>query len=182
TPGDYAMTQTPWSQAELVWARGTDDAVYAARSDFAKAFNFSSTPSDIPYAHREWVMLPEGEIVTIDRVHTADAAHAMIVGFHTNTGGGGLTLTGGVASGSGGGSKVAIHAVLLSGGTPEIQQPEVGDCTVSCSYPCGTCDAARFPVDKYSVAVPGSFASAIHVIDALDASEPLPTVGSMNDD
>ena len=51
--GDYAGTQTPWSEAELVWARGTADAVYAARSDFATAFNFSSTPSDIEYAHRD---------------------------------------------------------------------------------------------------------------------------------
>src|SRR5262249_25463718 len=167
TPGDYAMTQTPWSQAELVWARGTDDAVYAARSDFAKAFNYSSTPSDIPYAHREWVMLPEGEIVTIDRVKTADAAHAMYVGFHTNTGGGNLKLSGNVAAGDAGGSSLAIHAVLLSSGTPQVTQPEMGNCSVSCSFPCGLCDATRFPVDKYSVKVPGPWAVAVHAIDAL---------------
>jgi MYXO-CTERM domain-containing protein len=178
---DYGMTQTPWSQAELLWARGTDDAVYAARSDFAKAFIFSSTPSDIPYAHREWVMLPEGEIVTIDRVHTADAAHAMYVGFHTNTKGG-LKLAGSVATGDVGGSRVAIHGVLLSGGTPAITQPEVGDCSLSCSYPCGGCDAARFPVDKYSVKVPGPWAVAVHAIDALAAGEMPATVASINDD
>jgi len=179
--GDYAMTQTPWSEAELLWARGTDDAVYAARSDFAKAFIFSSTPSDIPYAHREWVLLPEGEIVTIDRVHTADAAHAMYVGFHTNTGGG-LKLAGGVASGDAGGSKVAIHGVVLSGATPAITQPEVGDCSKACSYPCGGCDAARFPVDKYGVKVPGPWAVAVHVIDALAAGEAPAVVASLDDD
>src|SRR5262249_48509806 len=168
TPGDYAMTQTPWSQAELVWARGTDDAVYAARSDFAKAFIFSSTPSDIPYAHREWVMLPEGEIVAIDRVHTASAGNAMYVGFHTNTNGG-LKRDGSGAEGDVGGSRVAIHGVVLSGATPTITQPEVGDCSVSCSFPCGSCDAARFPVDKYNLKVPGPWAVAVHVIDALAA-------------
>ncbi|MFO0613291.1 MAG: MYXO-CTERM sorting domain-containing protein [Polyangiaceae bacterium] len=180
--GDYGGTQTPWSEAELVWARGTDDGVYAARSDFAKAFIFSDTPSDIPYAHREWVMLPEGEIVTIDRVHTADAQHDMYVRFHTNTGGGGLVLSGKDATGTVGGSKVVIHGVSLSGGTPHVTQPEVGECSVSCSFPCGACDAARFPVDEYAVDVPGPQALAIHVIDALGASEAPAIVSSMNDD
>ncbi|HVY49757.1 MAG TPA: hypothetical protein VHB21_27875, partial [Minicystis sp.] len=180
--GDYGGTQTPWSEAELAWARGTDDGVVAARSDFAKAFIFSSTPSDIHYAHREWVLLPEGEVVTIDRVHTVDAAHAMYVRFHTNTGGGGLTLGGDAAVGDVGGSRVAIHEVMLSGGSPSVAQPEVGDCSVSCSYPCGACDAARFPVDEYAVKVPGPWAVAVHAIDALAKGEAPATVGSMNDD
>jgi MYXO-CTERM domain-containing protein len=127
-------------------------------------------------------MLPEGEIVTIDRVHTADAAHQMYVKFHTNTGGGNLTLAGSVASGVVGNSKVAIHTVLLSGGTPKITQPEVGDCSLSCSYPCGQCDAARFAVDEYSVAVPGPWAVAVHVIDGLDKSDAPATTTSLDDD
>jgi hypothetical protein len=180
--GDYEGTQTPWSKAELVWARGTADATYAARSDFASAFAYSSTPSDIHYAHREWVMLPEGEIVTIDRVHTVDAAHQMYVTFHTNTGGGALTLSGSVASGPVGGSAVAIHAVHLSGGTPKVATPPVGDCQLSCSYPCGQCDSARFPVDEYRVAVPGPNAVAIHVIDGLAKGEPQAVVDSLDDD
>lgn len=179
---DYFMTQTPWSEAELVWARGTDDAVYAARSDFAKAFIFVDTPSDISYAHREWVFLPEGEIVTIDRVRTIDAAHSMYVGFHTNTGGGGLKLNGDIASGDAGGSALAIHTVALSAGTPEILQPEVGDCSLSCNYPCGGCDAARFPVDKYSVKIAGPWATAVHVIDALAKGEAPASVAAMGDD
>ena len=180
--GDYAPSQTPWSEAELVWARGTDDAVYAARSDFAKAFIFSSTSSDIRYAHREWVMLPEGEVVAIDRVHTAGAAQVMYVGFHTNTGGSGLRLNGNSASGTVGGSKLTIHAISLSGGTPVVSHPEVGDCSLSCSYPCGKCDAARFAVDKYSVNVPGPWAVAIHVLDGVAANEADAVVGSLNDD
>ena len=179
---DYFMTQTPWSQAELRWARGTDDAVFAARSDFADAFIFADTPSDIPYAHREWVFLPEGEIVTIDRVRTASASQSMYVGFHVATSGGGLTLNGTLAEGTTHLSKVAIHQVLTSGGTAEITQPEVGDCSLSCSYPCGQCDAARFPVDKYTLKVPGPWAVAVHVIDALEASDQNAVVASMNGD
>jgi MYXO-CTERM domain-containing protein len=178
---DYAPSQTPWSEAELRWARGSDAAVYAARSDFAKAFIFSSTPSDIPYAHREWVFLPEGEIVTIDRVHTVDDKHPMIVGFHTNTAGK-LALSGGVATGDVGASKIAIHGVLLSGGTPALSKPEVGDCSISCNFPCGACDAARFPVDKYSVEVPGPWAVAVHAIDALAQGEAPAATGSLGDD
>lgn len=179
---DYGGSQTPWSKAELAWARGTDDAVYAARSDFARAFDFQDTVSDVAYAHREWVMLPEGEVVTIDRAHSVDAAHAMTVSFHTNTGAGGLALAGKVASGTVGGSKVSIHAVSLSGGTPAISQPTVGECKLSCSYPCAQCDASRIPVDVYRVKVPGPWAVAIHVIDALAAGESDAVVGSLNDD
>ena len=98
--GDYAESQGSSSQAELAWARASDGNVFAARSDFAKAFAPNdSTPSTIPYAHREWVFLPEGEMVTIDRVHTADAAHGMYVNFHANTKGT-LKLAGSVATGT----------------------------------------------------------------------------------
>ena len=179
---DYGKTQTPWSEAELRWARGTTDAVYAARSDIADAFIFSDTPSDISYAHREWVFLPEGEVVTIDRVHTIDAAHPMYVGFHTNTGGGGLQLNGDTATGSAGASKLAIHKVFASSGAPQISAPEVGECSLNCNYPCGSCDAARFPVDKYSLEVAGPWAVAVHVIDALAGDEAPAKAASLNDD
>jgi MYXO-CTERM domain-containing protein len=186
--GDYAPSQTPWSTADLPWARGTSDATYAARSDFANAFIFSSNPSDVTYAHREWVMLPEGEVVTVDRAHTSAASRNMYVRFHTNTGGGGLKLAGSVATGTAGGSQLAIHAVMLSGGTPSVTTP--ADCSSNttdaccqetCSYPCGTCDVSRFAVDEYRVTVPGPWAVAIHAIDGLGSSEQAATVDSMND-
>ena len=178
---DHGPSQPDSSKAELTWARGTADAVYAARSDLSNAFLYGDT-SEIKYAHREWVMLPEGEVITIDRVHTAGAAQLMYVGFHTNTGGGKLALTGTVASGAVGGSEVAIHAVSLSGGTPRVSQPSVGSCNLTCDYPCGKCDAARIAVDKYNVDVPGPWAVAVHVIDALAAGEAQATTGSLNDD
>jgi hypothetical protein len=187
--GSYAPSQTPWGQADLPWARGTADATYAARSDFAQAFVFNGTPSDVPYAHREWTMLPEGEIVTIDRVHTSAASNNMYVQFHSNTGGsGGLTLSNGVAIGTVGGSQLAIHAAFLSGGTPAVStptscttSPHDSCCELSCTYPCGSCDVARFPVDEYKVVVPGPWAVAVHVLDGLGASEQPATVASMND-
>jgi hypothetical protein len=177
-PGDYAPSQTPWSQAELVWARGTDTGLHVARTDFAKAFIFSGNPSDIPYARRDWTFLPEGEIVTIDRVRTAGATSFMYVNYHTNTAGT-LALAGTTAAGNVGGSTVVIRPVLLSGGTPAILRPQVRN---DYSFPCGACTKARFPVDAYTLKVPGPWAVAIHVIDGLASGETRPTVGSLNDD
>jgi MYXO-CTERM domain-containing protein len=181
--GDYLGTQTPWSKAELLWARATADGTIATRADIAHAFDFSSTPSDITYAHREWAMLPEGEIAIIDRVHTTAANRNMYVTIHTNTGGGGLAASNGVYSGTVGASKVAIHPVVLSGGTPSVSVPAIfnGSCSVSCSYPCGKCTDTRIKVDSYAVTIPGTWAVAVHVIDGLGASDAAPTVLSMTD-
>jgi hypothetical protein len=186
TPGDYAKTQTPWTVASLPWSRGTSDAVFAARAEFAHAFDFNGTPSDVRYAHREWVFLPEGEVVLIDRVHTSAASRNMYVNFHANTGGTLHLDATGVAVGTVGASSIAIHPVFTSGAKASIVKPPVGGCPESdkglCSYPCGTCAAARFPVDEYSLTVPGDWAVAIHVIDGLAAADMPAKVGSLNDD
>ena len=183
--GDYAKTQTPWSKAELVWARATADATFAARADIAHAFDFNSpqTQSDVSYAHREWTMLPEGEVVLVDRAHTSAAGRDMFVTLHTNTGGGGLASSNGAWSGAVGGSKVVIHPVYLSGGTPSTSVPAIfnGSCSSSCNYPCGQCTDTRFKVDAYTVSVPGTWAVAVHVIDGLAASDAAPTVASISD-
>ena len=176
--GDYAPSQTPWSKAELLWARASSAAVFAARGDFANAFIFSDNASDIPYARRDWVMLPEGEIVIIDRVQTTDAAHQLYVNLHANTNGT-LKLNGTIASGAVGASQVAIHGVLLPKGTVSITQPPVQD---NYEYPCGSCTEGRFAVDNYGVKVPGPWAVAVHVIDGLAAGEALAEVGSLNDE
>ncbi|HSS39735.1 MAG TPA: hypothetical protein VLT58_13290 [Polyangia bacterium] len=175
--GDYATSQTFWSNADLPWARGSQSGVFAARSDFARAFDVKETPSDIPYAHREWVMFPEGEVVTIDRVQTGAASRVMYLNFHANTKGT-LKLSGNTATGTVGKSKVVIHGVSLSGGTPAITQPPTADCSV----PWGKCISVRFAVDDYNVKVPGPYAVAVHVIDGLASSDAAATVGSMNDD
>jgi hypothetical protein len=175
---DSVPSQIFTSRAELPWARGSQSGVFAARGDIAHAFDFRDVLSDIPYAHREWVMLPEGEIVTIDRVRTGAASRGMYVSFHANTGGT-LKLSGGVATGQVGGSQVAIHQILLSGGSAAITKPPVGDCFTG---PIGACISVRLAVDKYAVKVPGPYAVAIHVIDGLEAAQAAALVGSINDD
>jgi hypothetical protein len=182
-PGGYAFTQGPWGMPTMPWARATADRVFAARSDFARSFEYNGTPSEIKYADRDWVMLPEGEIVAIDRVRTESATRKMYVSFHANTAGTlALDAAGGLAIGKVGASRIAIHRVRLSGGTPKIVHTRKSDCPGDCRYPCGSCTAARYDVDVYAVAVPGPFAVGIHVFDGLADGEAPATVASINDD
>jgi len=182
SPGGYAFTQGPWGHATMPWARATADRVFAARSDFARAFEYNGMASEIKYAHREWVVLPEGEIVAIDRVQTGSPTRNMYVNVHANTGGTLALDAAGLAVGKVGGSRLAIHRVRLSGGAPKIVKTRKSECPGDCRYPCGSCTAARFDVDVYAVAVPGPFAVAIHVIDGLGATEAPATVASINDE
>jgi hypothetical protein len=94
-----------------------------------------------------------------------------------------MAINGGVASGAVGSSKVVIHPVLRSGGTPAIAAPPnvAPDGTCAGNYPNGSCTDARFKVDIYVLKVPGPEATAVHVIDGLDANEPAATVASLTD-
>jgi hypothetical protein len=181
-PGGYALTQGPWGHATMPWARATSDRVFAARADFARTFEYNGQASEIKYAHREWVVLPEGEIVAIDRVLTGSPTRKMYLNFHANTGGTLALDASGTAIGKVGASRLAIHRVRLSGGAPKVVKTPSGGCPGDCRHPCGSCTAARFDVDVYSVAVPGPFAVAIHVLDGLGASEAPAAVASINDE
>jgi hypothetical protein len=180
-PGSYATTQGPWGMPALPWARGTGDRVFAARADFARGFEYNGLPSEIKLGRRDWVVLPEGEVVAIDRMLTGGAKRNMYLNFHANTGGTLALDASGLAVGAVGDSRLAIHRVRLSAGTPKVVKTRKSDCPGDCRYPCGSCTAARFDVDLYTVAVPGPFAVGIHVFDALGKAEPPAKVGSIND-
>jgi len=172
---EYRPSQTGWSLADLPWARGTKGGVVAARSDFAQAFHFNETPSDVPFARRDWVFTPEGEVIAIDRTRTDVAARNTYLRFRSLAK---LTLSGTVATGTLGGSQVAIHQVKVSGGTAAIKSyARVDNCD---SGPKGGCTNARVAVDEYSMTIPGPRALAIHAIDALAAGEAPADVKSMN--
>lgn len=168
--GDGHPSQTPASEAELRWLRATGSGVVAASCDLARAFKPRDKPTDIPYARRDWVFLPEGDVVTIDRASTTGPARAMHLRFRSPAR---LTLgdAGAVPAATGdlGASRLAIHVVALSGGTPAIRSIPIGDCDQG---PAGACTAARIPVDEYGLDVPGPEALAVHVIDARGTDEP----------
>lgn len=173
---EYRPSQTAFGESDLAFVRGTVGGVIAARGDFAKAFNFADKPSDVPFARRDWVFTPEGEVVLVDRTRTDSADRKTYLRFRTQAK---LSLGGKLATGKVGGSQLAIHQVKTSGGTAEIRSyPAVDNCD---SGPFGACTNARFAVDEYSLTVPGPQALAIHVLDGLGASESPADVRSMND-
>lgn len=173
---DYRPSQTPFSEADLVFARGTAGGVLAARGDFARAFDFADKPSDVPFARRDWVFTPEGEVILLDRTRTDAADRKTYLRIRTQAK---LTLAGQLATGKVGGSQLAIHQVKTSGGTAEVKSyPAVDNCE---SGPFGACTNARFAVDEYSLTVPGPQALAVHVLDGLGASETPADVRSMSE-
>ena len=167
--GDYKPSQTSWSGADMPLARGTASGVVAARADFANAFNFSSTASDIKLARRDWVFLPEGEIVTIDHMRTPSATAKAYLRFRTPAA---LTVVQAsplIARGDVGVSSLAIHAVKLTPATaPLLRQPvTAGDCGAA----AGGCAVARNNVWEYAWEVPGPEVVAVHAIDGLAQGE-----------
>jgi len=168
--GKYKPSQTPWSVADLRWARGTASGVVAARADVAGAFRFTETPSDVPLARRDWVFLPEGESIVVDRAVTGGRMRNVYLRFRTLAA---LTLAdaGGhpVARGQVGASALAIHAAVV--------EPQAAPTTLAvpksrdCGGDLGACTAARFPVHEYALKVAGDEVLAIHVIDGLGRAE-----------
>jgi hypothetical protein len=169
--GDYKPSQTPWSGASLPWARATASGVAAARGDITHAFDYHGTDSDVPLARRDWVFLPEGEIVAIDRARLKRPTHQAYLRFRTVAP---LVLQTppspsgeGLARGDVGGSSIVIHAVTLSpppvAGPAIVGVPKADDCPGS----FGACGAARFPVNEYNVKLRGAAVLAVHVLDGI---------------
>ena len=169
--GKYKPSQTPWSVADLRWARGTASGVVAARADVAGAFRFSEVPSDVPLARRDWVFLPEGETIAIDRAVTGGPTRKVYLRFRTPAA---LTLAaaGGhpVARGQVGASALAIHAVVVEprAAPTIVAVPKSRECADDVG---GACTAARFPVHEYALKVTGDEVLAIHVLDGLGRAE-----------
>jgi hypothetical protein len=182
----YKPSQTFWGTAELPWARAVRSGITTARADVGPAFAFNNADSDVPLARRDWVFLPEGELVVIDRALTGGAGRSMYLRFRTpvplslslNSGSNGT-----VARGASGASSVAIHAVTLRpGASPTVvARPKTGECA---DRAFGACTAARFPVGEYAVKLTGAQVLAVHVVDGLAKTEapaavtPLGGVGS----
>ena len=163
----YKPSQTPWSEAELVWARGVASGAVAARADLARAFDFQERPSDVPLAWRDWVFLPEGEIVVIDRAITGGSGRSAHLRFRTPAT---LALAGGVARGTTGGSALVIHAVAAEPPAQPVVRavPASGECD---GENFGACSAARFPVGEYALRLTGQQILAVHVLDGVGQKE-----------
>jgi hypothetical protein len=167
--GDYRPSQSPHSAAALPWARATAGGVAVARAELAHAFDDDTGKTDVPFARRDWAFLPEGEVVTIDRVRTDDAARKTYLRFRSPSP---FTIgAGNVATATVGGSKLVVHPVTLSGGTPSAKTYKGDNGSPCANGTFGTCTGARFDVGEYALEVPGPQALAVHVLDALASAD-----------
>jgi hypothetical protein len=167
--GEYKPSQTPWGRAELTWVRGTPAGVVAARADVAGAFKFQDNASDVPLARRDWVFLPEGEVVVVDRAVTGSARRGAYIRFRTLAALTSSAERGQVlARGTVGRSAIAIHALTLRPpATPLLSAVPKGEC----NGPFGACRDARFAVNEYALKIAGPEVLAVHVIDGLADGE-----------
>jgi len=173
---EYQPSQGPYGSGDMAFTKATSDGVAAARAELEAAFGGGGSTSDVPLARRDWTFLPEGEVVTIDRVTTGDPTRNGMMRFRSLAT---LTQSGSTFSGTVGNSQVVIHPVALSAGTPSVDTPSVGDCWTSSDY--GVCAVARYPVTEYALTLPGPSATAVHVIDALAIGEAAATAVSLSD-
>jgi MYXO-CTERM domain-containing protein len=170
--GDYAPSQTPWSKADMPLLRGTASGVVAARGDIAQAFAMPSKASDIKLARRDWVFLPEGELVSIDRAQTADTAHKAYLRFRTPGTLTAMSASPFIAKADVGASSLAIHAVkLLPAGAaaPTMRATMKSDDCGTVKF--GACRISRSVTQEYAWEPGGPDVLAVHVFDGLAMGE-----------
>lgn len=173
-PPEYTPGQMPGGTPELTRARTTRGGVVMARSDLRGAFVFKEQ-SDVALAQRDWLLLPEGDLVVIDRAKTGGPSLGAQIRFRTPA-----TLSrakDGSAEGRAGRSQIAIRPVYLSGGSPNVHTPAVVKYVSGGPY---NTDNARYDVTEYRVRVPGPAPLAIHALHAFGEREPPPTSGPLD--
>jgi hypothetical protein len=134
----------------------------------------------VPFAVRDWIFLPEGELVLVDRVRTGAPGRRVYLRFRTPAKLAAAPRVGGElfrARGQIGGSALGIHAVAIApAATPTLRSVRRAECD---GDDFGRCVGARFSVDEYSLELSGDETRAVHVLDALDAGEPLASVSAV---
>ncbi len=169
-PDEYKPSQAYWSEkTDFRWALQTASGVVAARCDYADQYKFQHRPSDVPAAQRDIVVFPwdQGRNATtfvVDRARSGDPKRGLHLRFRTIAK---LAADGSGGRGTRGDSSLAIRQAYTSGGTGELRERKRGDCFSGATR--GGCDIPRFPIDEWTLVVPGPTMEAAHVIDAAGA-------------
>ncbi len=178
-PDDYKPSQAYWSEKTgFRWAHQNASGVAVARCDYADQYKFQHRPSDVPAAQRDVVVFPwdqgrNATVVVIDHARSGDAKRGLHLRFRTQAK---LTADGSSARGNRGSSSIAVRQLWASGGTGLARSRKGGDCFSGATR--GGCDIPRFPIDEWTLVVPGPTMEAAHVLDASasGANEPAPAV------
>jgi hypothetical protein len=164
-PSGYSPSQAGWGQTtHLAWAKQSTSGIATARCDYGDQFRLQDIASDVVHAVRDFILVPSGDtstVVLVDRVVTGDAGRVLHLRVRSPAG---LALSGDAATGTVGGSSIAIRKLWSSSGTPTVRDMPL---TPECSSTNRACDMSRLPSGReYRLDVPGPNASAIHVVDA----------------
>jgi hypothetical protein len=173
-PKEYIPSQGSWGdRTGFDFATQRASGIVAARCDYSDQYKFQTRKSDVPDAFRDLVLLPSGDgraaaLVVVDRANTGGDDRGMFLRFRMPTH---MALEESGASGTVGGTKLAIAKVAATSGRPAIGVPNHKDCFAKDTVK-GTCDAARFPSVDYRIELAGPHPSAVHVISAVAAATP----------
>lgn len=173
-PATYVPSQAYWSERTgFRTLEQLPGGQIVVRCDYADQYRIQQTPSDIPFALRDFVLVPSEDgrdafLLIVDRARTAGAERDMYLRFRTLAH---LAPSGAGAAGSVGRTHVAVQPLTLTSGTPEARSLERSSCFQD-KYTRGNCDAARYPVDEYRVQLEGPHPEAIHLVSATGAAPP----------
>ena len=173
-PDEYLPSQAFWGlRSGYRWISRAGREGLAIRCDYADQYRIQQTPTDVPLALRDFVLIPESEgtelaLVIIDRARSSSASHGLHLRFRTTTE---LAARGGAHDGRTGKSRLRIQEVAGSSGSRQVRNVPKGSCFDK-SYTRGNCDAARFPVVEYRSRLNGPEPWAVHAILAMKGEPP----------
>jgi hypothetical protein len=178
-PAEYQPSQAFWSrQTGFRWLRQLAGAgILLARCDYADQYRIQDTPSDVPFAQRDFVVIPanggtDAAVLVVDRAQTPGAGEGLYLRFRTLAElerRGDAESEGDLYGGSIGGTQVQLQRLFSSAfaaeGAPELRRLKAGTCFED-GYTRGGCDASRLALNEYRAQLAGPKAETMHVISA----------------
>ncbi|MGH8863056.1 MAG: hypothetical protein ACREVZ_00165 [Burkholderiales bacterium] len=170
-PKEYLPSQAFWGRKTgFRWIRTPPNGIIAARCDYADQYRIQDTPSDIPLAYRDLLLIPYADrggaesalLFVMDRSKGRTAAQSLHLRFRIPAR---LELNAATASGKVGSSMAYIRRLAASPFNASSHRLERGSCFTD-QFTRGNCDAARIPVSEISAVLAGPQAYAMHLIEA----------------
>ncbi len=180
-PAEYVPSQAYWGAGTgFSWIRQLGrSGVVAARCNYAPQYRVQDTPSDVPFAQRDFIAVPANAgqdvaLVVVDRATTPNATRGLHLRFRALAD---LAESADGYVGDIGATHMRIRTAATTQGAPELRRLPGSTCFVD-GYTRGNCDAARFPINEYRTRLDGPNPEAVHVITAAADDEPTVSVVS----
>ena len=179
-PDHYRPSQAFWgTRTGFRWIATQDDGAVAARCDYADQYRIQETPTDIPLAFRDLLLIPyrdadggQSALLFIqDRSVTRTAKQPLYLRFRSPSALKPLEGSN-TASGRVGRSNLLVRRLAASGGMITPRKLQRGSCFTE-NFTRGNCDAARIEVGEIAEVVPGPQARAMHLIEAASQKQAL---------